>query len=165
MILALGLLGACTSGGLDITAPVLGETDPPVLADDTDAGGGGSALTGQWRSEGADLSPLLVAGGVVRVDATFEAGGDYEVFTRLSDDSSWTLVGSYTLDASREPGTVALEQTSPWADSVAGIWRVRAGVLTWDVVSLALGTPATPDGGFGSSSAGDDNIQTYRRAP
>jgi hypothetical protein len=151
-------LVACTSGGLDITSPIDGADVEP---DDSDAPSSEAALVGSWRSAGADIAPLLVD--VVRVDATFEADGSYEVLTLLGDDSTWTLVGTWTSDLSTDPAAIALSQTSPWADAVEGIWGVDGDVLTWDVVSVALGSPATPGGGFGSSSAGDDNVQTYRR--
>ena len=151
-------LVACTSGGLDITGPIDG-VDP--ASDDTDAPTATADLVGSWRSAGADIAPLLVD--VVRVDATFEADGSYEVLTVLGDDSTWTLVGTWSSDLSTDPADIELSQTSPWADAVEGIWGVDGDVLTWDVVSVALGTPATPGGGFGSSSAGEDNVQTYRR--
>ena len=62
-----------------------------------------------------------------------------------------------------DPASIEIAQTAPYVGTVQGIWDVASGVLTYDIVDIAFGTPPTVEGGFGSSSAGAANVQTYRR--
>lgn len=168
------LLGACTSGGTDITGKgdgaddtdTTGETEDttPAETDDSEAPSS-SAIVGDWVSQGDDVSTLL--GGppfnFARIDATFEADGSYEAVGLADDNSTFTFTGTYVVDESTDPATIDIEQTAPAPATVQGIWRVEDDVLTYDIVDIGFGTPPTVAGGFGSSSAGAANIQTYRK--
>jgi hypothetical protein len=168
------LLGACTSGGTDITGKgdgaddtdTTGETEDttPAETDDSEAPSS-SAIVGDWVSQGDDVAELLAGppGNTVRIDATFSADGSYEAVAESQDGSTFTFVGEYTVDDSTDPSTIEIAQSAPYPATVQGIWAVEGGVLTYDIVDVAFGTPPTVAGGFGSSSAGAANIQTYRK--
>ncbi|HMV66064.1 MAG TPA: hypothetical protein PKA64_04375 [Myxococcota bacterium] len=172
-------LTACTSGGYDITAddtdavdtedsedtPDDTEDTPDDTEDTEDTPAASNALVGDWVSQGADIAPLLAGppAKTVRVDASFRANGSYSATAESEDGSTYTFTGSYTVDTASDPGTIEIAQTSPYPATVRGLWAVARDVLTYDVVDVSIGTPATPGGGFGSSSAGPDNVQTYRR--
>jgi hypothetical protein len=139
-------------------------TDEPTPVEDP-------AIVGVWVSEGTDVSPLLALFNTVAVDATFNADGSYTVVSTDAADTMVTFTGTYTVDDSTMPHTIALEQGSPSAASVSGIWEVDAGVLTYEVIQTTpdLGfAPPTVALGFGSSSgpnlAADANIQIFRTA-
>lgn len=124
-------------------------------------------LVGSWLSEGEDVAPLLAGPpfGVTRVDATFRANGSYLVVSRDGQGNSVEFQGSYSVDTRTNPRGITLSQASPVEAQVAGVWRVNGTTLRYDVVDLSLGTPASPEGGLGSSSAGAANVQIYQRVP
>lgn len=136
-------------------------------------GGGpppGPALVGRWRSEGADVAPLLAAapGNLTRLDAEFTADGRFIVAAVNRNGERIDLAGTFSVDERPDPPTIVLLQTAPYEARSEGLWQVDAGggVLTYEVVDLEFGTP--PAAGFGSTNNGqfgEDNIQIYRRLP
>lgn len=170
------LVGCAQSGGYDITgndtdvAPaddtvVDTPTDTPV--DDTvDPGtSDDAALLGHWRSEGEDVAELLAGppSFFVRVDTTFRADATYTVEGEDRDGTPYTFEGTWEADVGPVPHHITNHQTSPYVTTASGIYRVAGAVLTLDIIDTSLGTPASTD--FGTSSAGDVNIQTYRKTP
>jgi hypothetical protein len=149
------------SGGVEgdpVTDPA--DTDAPAEPPASDA-----AWVGRWVSEGEDVAPLFTSAqpAVTKVTARFEASGDYTATVLNSDGDTFTFTGTFAVDDATDPASIALSQQAPYAASLEGIIAVDGDVLTYDVVDLSLGIPATPGRGFGSSSAGDANIQVYRR--
>lgn len=149
-------------------------TGPGTASGDT--GGavvvGDDGLAGAWRSAGADLSDLLADEPFryVRVEATFDAAGSYEVVGTDADGTEWPLVGTWTAEPGT-PGTVTLQQTEPYVATAEGIWQVDGGTtLTYEVVQTSPDygfQPPTPGSGFGSTTGPGltpgINVQTYRR--
>jgi hypothetical protein len=131
-------------------------TDEPTPVEDP-------AIVGDWVSTGADVAPLLAGFGITSIDATFEANGNYTVVTDASGTMT-TLTGTYTVDESTVPHTIALSQTSPTNVTSEGIWQVDAdGSMRYEVVDVSLGTPPTPTGGFGvDATLGDTNVQVFQ---
>jgi hypothetical protein len=145
------------------TEVVEGDATPADDTEEVDA----ASLVGAWFSQGEDVAPLLAGPpfGVVRIDAMFRANGSYSVTSRDGEGNSVDFEGSYTLDRSTSPHGIALEQTAPVAGQARGIWAITGSTLRYDVVDTSLGTPATAGSGFGSSSAGEANVQRYQRVP
>jgi hypothetical protein len=164
-----GLAGCAT--GQPVTPFDSGGVGGDVASEaaETDAGDpappSGAAWVGRWVSEGEDVAPLFTSAqpSVTRVTARFEASGDYTATVLNSDGDTFTFTGVYAVDASTDPAGIELSQQAPYAASLEGVIAVDGDTLTYDVVDLSLGNPATPGRGFGSSSAGDANIQVYRR--
>jgi hypothetical protein len=151
------------SGGdadTESSSPSSGDSDAPPSTSGDDG-----AWVGRWVSEGDDVAALFTSSqpAVTRVTARFEASGAYTATVLNSDGDTFTFTGAYTVDDATDPAGIALDQQAPYAASLEGIIAVEGDVLTYDVVDLSLGNPATSGRGFGSSSAGDANIQTYRR--
>ncbi len=174
--LAVLLVGCAQSGGYDITG---NDTDLPS-ADDTvvdtpadtptddtvDPGvSDDAALLGRWRSEGEDVAELLAGppSFFVRVDTTFRADATYTVEGEDRDGAIYTFEGTWEADVGPTPHRITNHQTSPYVTTASGIYRVAGAVLTLDIIDTSLGTPAST--AFGTSSAGDVNIQTYRKTP
>lgn len=171
LLLCACVAGCARSGGLDITGDDTDidedtTTDTQVdTEEEPDPPDGDVALTGRWVSKGADVADLLAGppGYTVQVDAEFEVNGEYTVTATSEDGTSYTFTGTWSVDESTTPATLTNTQLTPYATTATGIWTVDDGVLTLDIVDATLGSPATPAGGFGSSSAGDENVQIYRR--
>lgn len=158
----------------DTAADTAGDTSG---AEDTGETGGGDtsggdtlALVGDWLSEGEDLSPLLQAGDIVRVDATFSADGSYVVTARDDAGEERDFVGTYVADDATAPGSITLTQSSPYQATSVGIWEVEGTTLTFEVAQTFPDygwSPPTPQGGFGSTSGSTlepgDNVQVYVR--
>ena len=133
----------------------------------------GDGIEGNWLSQGADLSELLANEpfNYVRVDAMFEANGDYSVIGEDADGETYPLSGTWTTVAGT-PGTITLTQTEPYDATAFGIWQVDGSVLTYEVVQTAPDygfQPPSAGAGFGSSTgpglSPGVNVQTYRVAP
>lgn len=141
--------------------------------DDTDdTGAGPVALQGSWLSEGDNVAPLLAdLTGAVSITATF---GETTFTVVTVDDQGQEVqqVGVFTATASGtgEIYEIVLEQTMPAAITVEGIYEVDNSVdppiLRYEVVQTepSVGAiPPTAEGGFGSTSFGDDLTQVYVR--
>lgn len=159
--------------GADSGAPaaVTAETDSGVAST-------GSALDGQWLSEGDDVSPLFSSPlfGYVRVDAWFGPGDAYVTVVTDAAGASATLSGTFTVDGDASgagPAIVTLDQDQPYVAAAVGICQVTSGppdALTWEVVQVNPDygyTPPTPASGFGSTAGpgltAGANVQRYVR--
>lgn len=173
-MMILGALTGCMQDDWDgeTDTDVVNDTDTTEDTDDTVITADG--FVGSWRSEGADLSGLFAADpfNYERVDADFEANGDYTVFAVDADNAEYTLVGTYTLDDSTTPGTVSLHQSSPYEAIASGIWQLEDSdaTLRYEVVQTTPDygfVPPTPTSGFGSTTGPNltegVNVQVYRR--
>ncbi len=172
MILLFPLLSGCYVDDWN-GEPYTGYEGATSSVSDTGAVPETGGLLGQWVSEGADLSVLL--GGepflYVRVDATFDAAGSYEVVGEDADGTLWPLIGTWSATEGT-PGTITLEQTEPYVATATGIWQVDGGALSYEVVQISPDygfQPPTPGSGFGSSTGPGltpgMNVQTYRWVP
>jgi hypothetical protein len=174
--LALALAG-CVPDDYDGTWPdsdVEDSGDPVVDdTDDTDAPAG-PAIVGTWVSEGDDLSELFAGEpfNYVRIEAYFRADGKCGSVIEDQDGQTAETAGTCILDDSTNPGSITIEQSSPYEATAKGIWRVSGTTLTYEVVQTVPDygfTPPTPSTGFGSTSGPNldsgVNVQTYRRAP
>jgi hypothetical protein len=135
-------------------------------------GGGSHPLAGTWVSEGADLSDLFRTAffDYKRIEATFEAGGDYAVRVELNDGQRVDLAGTWSDDRGSDPAAITLEQVSPEPFTSAGIYAISGDTLTYEIATIApdIGcVPPTPESGFGTTQcpnlAAGANVQTYRR--
>jgi hypothetical protein len=170
------LLLACAPDDVTTDGPT---TDTAADADtdtdaDTDADADTQDISGAWVSAGDDLSELFANDpfDYVEVDATFSADATYTVSVRDTDGQTGTLTGTYTTDITTSPGTITLQQATPYTATASGIWQVSSGVLTYEVVQTQPDygfTPPTPESGFGTTAGASIepgvNVQTYRRAP
>lgn len=172
MILVLPLLFACIPDDWD-GQPYTGPGTSIPTGSDTGVQVVRDGLAGAWVSEGADLSELLANEpfNYVRVDAVFEANGDYTVVGEDVDGTTWPLSGTWTATEGT-PGTVTLDQTEPYEATALGIWQVDGSVLTYEVVQTTPDygfQPPSVGAGFGSSTgpglSPGVNVQTYRAAP
>lgn len=127
-------------------------------------------LMGDWLSEGDNISPLLEAGGFVRIFASFKANGTYITDATDSGGTTYNLAGTYTVDTATFPGTIVALQTTPTSVTAEGIWMVEGDILTYEVAQTSPNkgfTPPTPEGGFGSTTGPNVepgiNVQTYVR--
>ncbi len=174
-IATLFALTACLPDDVTDGAPL--DTSEPVDTSDTsqdtsqDTEQSEEGIQGAWRSEGADLAPLLVdVFGFNQVDARFKGDGSYTVDAVADDGKTYAFAGTYTVGTGTTPHTIVLSQTSPSTATAEGIYRVQEGVLTYEVVQTQPDfgfTPPTPQSGFGSTQgegiAPDSNVQVYRR--
>jgi hypothetical protein len=129
-------------------------------------------LQGAWLSEGENLAPLLVdLTHAVSIDATF--GPDtFNVETVDDQGQMVTQLGVYTAEPSGVGNIydIILEQNMPQAITVTGIYEVDNSVsppiMRYEVVQTepSVGAvPPTAEGGFGSTSFGDDLTQIFVR--
>jgi hypothetical protein len=151
-----------------------------ACSDDDDDNGGTNPtepqdkIVGTWVSEGDNVAPLLVSiFKIVKVTATFNDNGTYEVVQVDSSNTQLTLTGTYSSEESDVDGiyTIALDQQSPSTLTSEGIYEINTDVDPWEMkyevvqTSPDIGaTPPTPEMGFGSSSGGAlgmTNVQTY----
>ena len=133
----------------------------------------GPAIVGDWISEGADLSDLFAGSpfNYVRIEASFGADGRCGSVIEAANGDVAETAGTCALTEG-SPGTIVVSQTDPYAATAVGIWQVRGGVLTYEVVQTVPDygyAPPTPASGFGSTEGtglgAGVNVQTYRRAP
>lgn len=171
MILALALFAACAPD--DVTDDTTDTADTVDSGTDTDTGTDGDpgVITGEWVSQGDDISDLFAAApfNYTRIDASFAADGSYLVTSVNADGASTDLTGTYVVDTSTNPGTIVLTQATPYAATAEGIWQVVDGVLTYEVVQTVPDygyTPPTPSSGFGTTGGPNIepgvNVQIYR---
>lgn len=123
----------------------------------------------KWQSSGSNVAPLLVA--VFNTDSIYaEFHGDNTYLVEQYDmtGAKTVLTGTYTQSESSVAGiwNILLEQTTPTAITVEGIFEITGDVMKYEVVQTnpPAGTPPTPEGGFGSTNngaLGDINVQTY----
>lgn len=129
-------------------------------------------LQGAWLSEGENLAPLLVdLTHAVSIDATF--GPDtFNVETVDDQGQMVTQLGVYTAEPSGVGNiyNIVLEQNMPQAITVTGIYEVdntvSPPIMRYEVVQTepSVGAvPPTAEGGFGSTSFGDDLTQIFVR--
>lgn len=129
-------------------------------------------LQGAWLSEGDNIAPLLVdLTHAVSIDATF--GPDtFNVDTVDDQGQMVTQLGVYTAEPSGVGNiyNIILEQNMPQAITVTGIFEIDNSVsppiMRYEVVQTepSVGAVApTAEGGFGSTSFGDDLTQVFVR--
>ena len=168
MILALTLFACAPDDVTDASKDDTGDT-----AADTDSGETGPGdITGDWVSQGDDISDLFAAApfSYTRIDASFAADGSYLVTAVNGEGNSSDLTGTYTVDTTTNPAGIVLTQATPYAATAQGIWQVVDEVLTYEVVQTTPDygyTPPTPESGFGTTAGPNIepgvNVQTYRR--
>lgn len=155
--------------GVDTSVVDSADTEVDDSAEDTQQDD--DLIQGKWVSKGDDLAPLFVEYfDFVTVEARFRANGNYTVHSVAADGTTYDFSGTWTGDDSTSPGIIVLSQSSPSTATVQGIYEVKSGVLTYEVVQTQPDfgfTAPTPSSGFGST-AGDglnpgDNVQVYRR--
>ncbi len=146
--------------------------DTSVDTTDTSDTSSGDGLVGNWRSEGADLSPLFAGDpfNYAHVDALFHGDGTYRVDAVVTAGDTYTLTGTYTTDEGTDPAWIELHQLQPQEALAEGIYRVAGDVLTYEIVPTSPVNefvPPTSALGFGSTSGPNMdegiNVQTYRR--
>lgn len=131
-------------------------------------------LVGDWRSEGDNVSPLLVANGFESIDAFFKEDGTYLVEGYLESGGKIDFVGVYSQSESNVAGiwNIELIQSAPSSATSAGIFKIEETTdgrkMTYEVAqtepSIVGVTPPTAEGGFGSTSDGafgNLNIQVF----
>ena len=171
------------SGLCWLTGCLPDDVDDAVVVDSQDSGQDTEASTddtgseedpsleGRWRSEGADLAPLLVEYfGFNQVDAHFKESGSYVVNAAADDGKTYDYAGTYVVSGAGPIHGIVLNQTSPSTATAQGIFRVTADTLTYEVVQTQPDfgfTAPTPSTGFGSTQGDgiepDANTQVYRR--
>lgn len=132
-----------------------------------------SPLVGNWTAY--DVSPLLSGIGITGITAEFRSNNTYLV-TSEADGAESDLEGTYTIsDQPNADGiyAITLNQTSPSSLTSKGIFQVYVASpdsMWYEVAqtdpSITGVTPATQEGGFGSTSGGAFgvmNIQKYKR--
>lgn len=158
-----------TTGGEMTT----GETESADESGTTEGPQPEMGIEGTWLSEGDNVAQLLVDTlDIVRIDAVF----DELTFEVTSEDGSGTMgVQTGTYASTPCPGSdtmfsIVLEQTSPSAITVEGIYEIDTSVdpnvLTYEVIQTQpnVGFPApTCDDGFAAGAFGQDNVQIFER--
>lgn len=156
----------------DTNTPTGTDTDTPPDTDTATEPTGEPSIEGQWRSAGADISPLFQTEffQYVRIDADFLGDGSYTVEAENADGAVISFTGTYTTDTATDPATIVLSQLTPAEATAEGIWAVAGDTLTYEVVQTVpdIGaSPPTPAGGFGSTASPGltegDNVQIYVR--
>jgi hypothetical protein len=121
------------------------------------------AIVGDWLSEGAqNVAPGLQGAPfrTARITATFNENGTYDVVSRDSTGSEVTFQGTYDLGMGEEGDirTITLNQSAPTSLVSSGIFQIQGDNMTYEVIQTepALDgiTPATVEGGFGSTAFG-----------
>ncbi|RME24580.1 MAG: hypothetical protein D6798_10860 [Deltaproteobacteria bacterium] len=155
-------------------------TDGGSATPDGGAGGDGGAaagdcaalsITGDWISQGDDISPLFQQPSFdyVSIEATFGGDCSYRVQATTGGGDTYEFVGTYSATEG-SPGTIVQWQSQPFEGTSEGIWQVDGTTLTLEVVLTTPDygfTPPSPEAGFGSTAgqglAPGDNVQVYRR--
>lgn len=140
------------------------------VGDDPGTGDDPTAIHGTWVSEGENLAPGFRPFGITRIVATFNANGTYVVRSTIGGNQ-FEQTGTYTTQASAvgQIRTIELQQLTPNQLTARGIYEVQGTTMRYEVLDVSQGTPPTPQGGFGSSVAGNDPrghwTQVYVRQP
>lgn len=159
--------------GADTGAPATADPAPDTEPDPLTAG---TALDGQWLSEGDDLSPLFASAlfDYERVEASFGPGDAYVTVVTDGTGAEARLSGTFTADPPSDgPAVVTLHQVQPYEAEAVGIFQLTEGApdrLQWEIVQVDPDygyTPPTPATGFGSTSGPGltpgANVQAYAR--
>lgn len=149
---------------------------PPGSTGDSGAGPAvtGDGLPGDWRSEGADRSPLFSEPPfeVQFVEGSFFSDGTYTFTTVNAAGDAATVTGTWEDNGSSPPIAISLSQEEPYEADASGIYELsdEGATLTYEVVQTQPDygfTPPTPSSGFGSTLgvglAPGDNVQLFRR--
>lgn len=142
--------------------------------DDTAGGNGGGtdSIVGTWLSEGDNISALFAGDpfNYVAITSTFNEDLSYTASATDNEGGSNALSGTYTVDTSTSPGTIVLEQASPYTATASGIWQIEGDTMTYEVVQTEPDygfVPPTPESGFGTTSGPNIepgvNVQVYVR--
>lgn len=130
-------------------------------------------IVGKWLSEGANVAPLLLGLGIVKIEATFNGDNTYTVVSYDTANAPTTLTGTYaaTKSAVDDIYKITVNQTSPTSLTSEGIFKVDAtknpAEMQYEIVQTqpSIGaTPPTPEAGFGSTNGGAlgmINVQKY----
>lgn len=146
---------------------------------DTSEEGGGydpskDGIIGNWKAKGANVSILLQTYfHIDSISADFKSDNTYSVISYAGGVAT-NFTGTFlqTKPATGTIWTIKLNQSKPSAVTSEGIFEVTATAssttMKYEVVQTepSLGTPPTPQAGFGSSNGGAlglTNIQTYTR--
>jgi hypothetical protein len=131
-----------------------------------------SALQGHiWVSEGADVAPLLAGAPFnnVKITATFNADGSYDVLGIDKDNKMVPYQGSYTTVPSAVTGiiTIKLMQSLPQSAVAEGMYQIDTTStpprMQYEVVQTQPTNglqPPTADKGFGSTIYNGKPIST-----
>jgi hypothetical protein len=126
-------------------------------------------VQGKWWSKGENMAPLLVNLGFDSIYADFKIDQTY-VVNAYTGGIPVLLSGVYVQQESTVAGiwTITLNQNVPNVITSEGIFQVENNLMTYEVVQTEppLGSPPTPEAGFGSSSGGalgTANVQKYVR--
>lgn len=136
-------------------------------------------IIGKWKSEGANVAPLLVTYfKVLKVEAEFKADFTYKVNQFNTGNTTTTpdlvFTGTYVIAKSTTGNiwTITCNQELPYAAVASGIFEIKTSPeLLWYEVVQTSGTqnvPPTPVAGFGSSNGGTLgvlNVQKFVRVP
>ncbi|MED5371380.1 MAG: hypothetical protein VX899_10230 [Myxococcota bacterium] len=168
LLFSLALTIGCVPDDVDDT-----NTDDTQTQDDTgtdDTGEETPVITGDWLSEGEDVSEVLGLYGYVKVDATFNDDGTYTVVSTDGDGATTTFSGTYTADTSTDPHSIVLSQTQPSEATAEGIYAIDGTTMQYEVVQTVPDygfTAPTPESGFGSTSgpglSAGQNLQVFQR--
>ncbi len=130
-------------------------------------------IVGSWLSEGQNVAPLLLALGIVKIEATFNDDNTYTVVSYDTANAAVTFEGTYTAEKSDVDDiyNITINQNKPTALTSVGIFMVDESKdpreMTYEIVQTQpdIGaTPPTPEAGFGSTNGGalgTWNIQKY----
>lgn len=144
--------------------------------DDDDGGVGPEPMTveeqmiGVWESSGDNVAPLLVA--VFNYDTvvvTFQENNIVSLNSHVAD-GAWTgaINGTYAVEESQDMDvhTITLAYPTFEQEGIVELYE-NGDMMRLEVVQTQpqpLGTPRTPETGFGSDPAlGNTNIQVYAR--
>ncbi len=131
-------------------------------------------IVGQWQSSGANVAPLLSTYfSVDSIWADFKADQTYDVKSYDPDGVMTQYLGTYTQTKSSTGNiwTIVLEQSAPSTVTSEGIFEIDMDAVGYDLryevaqTEPNLGnSPATPEGGFGSTNngqLGESNVQKF----
>lgn len=137
---------------------------------DSDTSPSKQDITGNWLSEGSNVSPLFQASGFTKILAGFQKDGTSTATVTDTKGKSYDFTGTYTVDTSTNPGTIEVVVISPVQATSRGIWQVDGDTLTYEVAQVTPDkgfVPPTPSSGFGSTSGPNVeagvNVQIYVR--
>jgi hypothetical protein len=135
-------------------------------------------LVGNWRSQGADVAPLLgVFFSIDSIGAIFRTDNTYAVVARDTSGALINYLGTYTVQASGTADifNITLNQSQPTEVISQGIYRVWSAApdsMYYEVIQTTPSLPGTweaptASAGFGST-AGPNlpagwNLQKFRR--
>ncbi|WP_456407700.1 hypothetical protein [Caldithrix abyssi] len=130
-------------------------------------------IVGSWLSEGQNVAPLLLALGIVKIEAQFNDDNTYTVVSYDTSNAMVTYEGTYTAEESSVDDiyNITINQSKPTALTSVGIFMVDdtkdPREMTYEIVQTQpdIGaTPPTAEAGFGSTNGGalgTWNVQKY----